>query len=79
MEINESVLFSIWELFMDYIAANKRNDVAVKYLQILLENEIELDDLEPLRGEDEHLDHALDELNENNEGDYDDESGYEED
>jgi hypothetical protein len=78
MEITEAVLLEIWELFSDYIAVNKRNDVAAKFLQILVEHEIEPDDLETLRGEDEHLDYALDEIN-NNEGDYDNGPDYEED
>lgn len=76
MDINESCLLEVWELFCDIIPPAKRNDHAVKFLSIFIDQGLEVDDLEDIRGEDEHIDNALDELKE--ELDIDDESEYDE-
>lgn len=61
MEISEASVLEGWNLFYDFIPPAKRNDFAVKYLKIFLDD-IEISELEDLRGEDEHLDYALDDL-----------------
>lgn len=76
MDINETSLLEIWEVFCDFIPPAKRNDVAVKFLNIFLDQDVELGDLEEIRGEDEHIDNALDELS--NESILDDEEEYDE-
>ena len=64
MEISEEVILNIWEIFYEYLPASKRNDAAVRYLKILLNQDIEISDLDGIRGEDEHLDYAIERLTE---------------
>jgi hypothetical protein len=78
MEIADRTVLEIWELFTDYIQPGKKNDAAVRYLRIFLEQDIELGDLEDLREEDEHIDYALDELKNDLDEDYADDTEYEE-
>lgn len=79
MEISERTLLEIWETFLDYIPSGKKNDAAVKFLRIFMDQDIELKDLEDIREEDEYLDYALDELSSSLDEGYEDESEYEED
>ena len=72
MDVTESIIVEIWELLGDYASPGKRNDVATKFLRIFVEQGVEIEDLEQIRGEDEHLDHALDELG-MDDGEYQDE------
>ena len=62
MDIEESTLLEIWDAFSDHLPPAKRNEIAVKYLRIFTEHDIDISDLDELRGEDEHLDHAFAEL-----------------
>jgi hypothetical protein len=66
MEISDASVLEIWNLFYDLldhkVSSTKRDDLAVKYIRIFLENDIDLSEFEDLRGEDGHLDHAFDEL-----------------
>ena len=59
MEITEENILEIWEMFCELIPASKRNDLAIRYIKLILDQDIELSDLEDIRGEDEHLDHAF--------------------
>jgi len=70
MDIAESTVLEIWDLFCDFVPSGKKNDVAVKFLRLFVEQDISLDDLDDARGEDEHLDHAFEELSD------DDGDGY---
>ena len=74
MEITAAGLLEVWDLFIDYVPSGKRNDTAVKFVKTLVDQDIDIEDLEELRGEDDHLDHALDSFS--NSGDSDDD-GYE--
>jgi hypothetical protein len=67
MELSEETVLDIWEMFVEHLPASKRNDLAVRFLTIFVDQEIELTDLEDIRGEDEHLDHAFDVLMEESE------------
>jgi len=78
MEISEHVLLETWELFSDFVPPGKKNDAAVRFLKIFIDADIDLDDLEELREEDEHLDYALDELASSLDEGYEDEPEYEE-
>ena len=79
MELSEETVLDIWEMFVEHLPASKRNDLAVRFLTIFADQEIELTDLEDIRGEDEHLDHAFDILMEESEesDDYGDSDEYE--
>ena len=78
MEISDRALLEIWEMFSDYIPPGKKNDAAVKFLHIFIEHDVELDELEDIREEDEHLDYALDELSSDLNDEYENESEYDE-
>jgi hypothetical protein len=77
MDITESSLLEIWELFSDFVPSGKRNDVATKFLRIFANQDVEMSSLDDIRGEDEYIDYALDEI-ENEEDDEYDEPEYEE-
>ena len=64
MEISDTTVLEIWNVFCDYLPPAKRADLAVKFVKTLMDEDIELGDLDDIRGEDEHLDHAIDELGE---------------
>jgi hypothetical protein len=77
MEISEEVVLEIWETFMEHLPASKRNDLAMRYLKIFLDQDIDVSDLEDIRGEDEHIDHALDQFADDDRPYDDEESEYE--
>lgn len=77
MEINAMSLLEIWDLFSDHIPSARKNDAAIKFLEILLDNELDLEDLEDLRGEDDMIDVALDHLNNTSLQDDEEETEYE--
>ncbi len=62
MDISDTTILEIWNLLCDYVQASKRDEMALRYLRILTDGELELSDLEDLRGEDEYLDRAFTEL-----------------
>ena len=71
MEITAASLLEIWDLFSDYVPAAKQNDTAVKFIKTLIDADIEIEDLEELRGEDDHIDYALDSFSSHSESDED--------
>jgi hypothetical protein len=79
MEISEETVLDIWEVFVEHLPAAKKNDLAVRFLTILVDQEVDLSDLEDIRGEDEHLDHAFDQLldDQDDPEDYGDDDEYE--
>jgi hypothetical protein len=78
LEITDRAILEIWEHFSDFIPLGKKNDAASRFLRILIDQDIELNDLEDLREEDEHIDYALDELKNDLDGDYNDDLDYNE-
>lgn len=77
MEISSESVLEIWEMFAEHLPPAKRDQFAVRFIKILTDHEIEISDLEDIRGEDEHLDHALDQLESIDEDD-DEEEYYDE-
>jgi hypothetical protein len=79
MEMNTDHVLEIWEMFSEYLPSARRNDVALRFLNYFVDNEMDLDSLEELRGQDEHIDHALDQLTYDQDEEYDEpEEEYEE-
>lgn len=70
MELVASVVLDIWELISEYIPANRREDVANKMIKIFADKGLDQDDFESIKGEDHHLDTAIDNFSEP-ESDYD--------
>ena len=79
MEMLEELILELWEMFSEHLPASKRADLAVRYLKLLADHDIDLDELDDLKGEDEHIDHAFEQLaNDEDNDDYDDHGdGYE--
>ena len=79
VELSDETVLDIWAMFVEHLPASKRNDLAVRFLTIFADQDVELSDLEDIRGEDEHLDHAFDHLMDNQEesDDYGDKDEYE--
>lgn len=62
MEIDAKLIAELWETVKDLIPAGKRDDVALEFISVFEENDVEIHDLDALRGADDSLDSALDEL-----------------
>jgi hypothetical protein len=62
MELTNDNILEIWEMFCENLQASRRNDLALRFISYLIDNDHELDALEELRGQDEHLDYAFDQL-----------------
>ena len=77
MEITNDQISEIWEMFSEHIPANRRNDLALRFMTWLNDNEISLTDLQDLRGQDDHIDNALDNLQPNQEDDFEESEDYE--
>lgn len=62
MDISEESVLEIWEIFSEHVPAGKRNDLAVRFLKLIVDQDIDLADLDIIRGEDEYLDYAFEQL-----------------
>jgi hypothetical protein len=62
MEIDAKIIAELWETVKDLIPAGKRDDVALEFISVFEDNDVEIQDLDALRGADDSLDSAIDEL-----------------
>ncbi len=62
MEIDAKLIAELWETVKDLIPASKRDDVALEFMSVFEDNDVEIHDMDALRGADDSLDSALDEL-----------------
>ena len=62
MEIDAKTVMNLWECVKEYVNANKREELAVSFLTVLVDNDVEITDLEELHGVDDDLDSALEEV-----------------
>ena len=62
MEIDAKTVSEIWESIRDHIPAKAREDVIVGILEILVENDVEIEGLDELKGVDDDMDQALDQV-----------------
>lgn len=75
MELSNDNILEIWEMFGENVQASRRNDIALRFIEYLIDNEIEKESLDELRGHDEHIDYALDQLElEDSDREYDEDS-----
>lgn len=78
IEIPSEALTEIWEMMSDGVSSSKKNELAMRFVKVFLDHEVELEDLSQMKGEDEHLDHALEQYEEEEDlGDFPDEDLYE--
>lgn len=60
MDLTAANLLEIWDLFSDFVPNSKKTDIAIKFVKILIDQDIEFDEIYELRGEDEYIDDAID-------------------
>lgn len=60
MDLTAANLLEIWDLFSDFVPNSKKSDIAIKFIKTLVDQDIEFDEINELRGEDEYLDDAID-------------------
>lgn len=73
MEINPESVLEIWEVFCEHLPPAKREQLAFRFVKIFIDQDIELSDLDDIRGEDEYLDDAFDKLEDRDNNDYEEE------
>ena len=56
MEIDAKIVAELWETVKEYVPANKREELAVNFLSVFVDNDVEIEDQEDLRGVDDDLD-----------------------
>ena len=64
MEVNAGLVLEIWELVSEYLPANRKEDVANKMVKLFADTGLDEDDFESIKGEDGHLDTAIDNFHE---------------
>jgi len=76
MELTAGLMLDVWELVSEYLPTNRKEDVANKMIKIFADKGVDQDDFESIRGEDGHLDTAIDNFSESDrdEDEYDYES-----
>jgi hypothetical protein len=62
MDLTAANLLEIWDLFSDFVTNSKKPDIAIKFIKILVDQDVDFDVLNELRGDDEYLDDAIDML-----------------
>lgn len=62
MEIDAKTVADLWETVKEYVPANKREELALSFLQVFMDNDVEIEDMEDLHGVDDNLDTALAEV-----------------
>jgi hypothetical protein len=62
MEVDSKFVAELWETVKDFVPLAKREDVATSFLEVFLDHDVEIEDLDLLKGADDSLDAALDEL-----------------
>lgn len=83
MEVNGIMLLDLWESVVEYLPSAKREDVAIRLVQIFADKGLDEKDFATIKGEDQHIDSAIESLfeGEEDEEDYydysnDDEEDY---
>jgi hypothetical protein len=81
MDTDGTIILDLWELIVEHIPNNKREDVANKVVKIFADAGFEDADFDAVRGEDSYLDAAIDNIKEDaDEEEYDFEAeDYEDD
>jgi glycine cleavage system regulatory protein len=62
MEIDAKTVADLWETIKEYVPANKREELALAFLEVFVDHDIEIEDMEDLHGVDDNLDTALEEM-----------------
>lgn len=62
MNLDAKTVADLWDAIRDFAPAAKREEMAIAFLQTLVDNEVEIEDYEDLRDVDDDLDSALEEV-----------------
>lgn len=62
MELDAKTVLDLWECVKEFVPANKREELAISFLTVFVDNDVEIEDLEDLKGADHDLDNALDDV-----------------
>lgn len=60
MDLNGAIVLDLWELVVEHIPSSKKDDVANKLVMMFADAGLDEDDFNSIRGEDSHLDSAID-------------------
>jgi hypothetical protein len=62
MEIDAKTVADLWETVKEYVPANKREELALSFLEVFVNNDVDIEHMEDLNGIDDNLDTALTEV-----------------
>jgi hypothetical protein len=62
MELDAKTVADLWETVKEYVPANKREELALAFLGVLIDNDVVIEDMEDLKDVDDDLDNAISEL-----------------
>jgi hypothetical protein len=62
MEIDAKTVADLWETVKEYVPANKREELALSFLEVFVNNDVDIEHMEDLNGVDDNLDTALTEV-----------------
>jgi hypothetical protein len=62
MELHASTVVEIWESIRDLIPVKQRSGAILSILEILVENDVNIEDQDELKGVDDDMDDALEEV-----------------
>jgi hypothetical protein len=62
MEIDAKTVADLWETVKEYVPANKREELALSFLEVFVNNDVDIEHMEDLNGVDDNLDTALAEV-----------------
>jgi hypothetical protein len=62
MEIDAKTVADLWETVKEYVPVPKREELVLAMLNVFVDNDVEIEDLDELRGVDDYLDDALSEV-----------------
>jgi hypothetical protein len=82
MDLDNSIIIDLWELMSDGAPNNKKEELAIRFVTLLAREGVEKGDFNAVRGEDDHLDNAVDHYfsdESNDSDDYDGSYSYDED
>lgn len=62
MELDAKTVADLWETVKEYVPVNKREELALAFITVLVDNDVEISDYEDLKDVDDDLESAIDEL-----------------
>ena len=75
MTMDAAIVLDVWELMTDFVPSSKKEDTAIKFMLLFENYGFDKRDFETIRGEDTHIDAAMDNIYSD---DVEEDDGYEE-